>query len=342
MLFPIEYDLPEELIAQQPMEPRDQSRLLVVERSGDRLEHRRFADLPDLLNPGDLLILNDTRVVPARLLGRRQRTGGKWEGLFLRSLADGSWEMLCQTGGRPNPGEVVVVEPGSLELVLEAKGEGGRWRVRPRAAGDAPAILERHGHLPLPPYIRDGVETEIDRVRYQTVFAKHAGAVAAPTAGLHFTPDLFDRLNEHGVERAFVTLHVGLGTFQPIKSDDYRDHAMHAEWGCLPQETAKAIDQCRARGRRVIAVGTTAVRVLESAAAAGPLAEWSGETSLFIHPPYSYRVVDGLVTNFHLPRTTLLLLVAAFAGVERTRRAYQAAIDERYRFYSYGDAMAIL
>lgn len=346
MNFPFDFHLPPELIAQEPLEPRDRSRLLVVRRAPAALEHRHVFDLPDLLAAGDLLILNDTRVLHARLVGRRAKTGGKWEGLFLRTFPGGDWEMLCQTGGRPTPGEIIAIDPGPapplLELVLVEKGDEGRWRVRPRMDGAPAEILERHGHVPLPPYIRHGEDRPEDASRYQTVFARHAGAVAAPTAGLHFTPELLARLGQRGVEQAFVTLHVGLGTFAPIKVDDYRNHPMHAEWGSLPAETVAAIARCRSRGGRVVAVGTTAVRVLETAAAQAPLAPWSGETKLFIHPPYEFGVVNGLITNFHLPRTTLLLLVAAFAGAKRLREAYEAAIAERYRFYSYGDAMLVL
>jgi S-adenosylmethionine:tRNA ribosyltransferase-isomerase len=342
MAILFDYDLPPDLIAQEPLAPRDRSRLLVVRREPFCLEHHHFFDLPDLLAPGDLLVLNDTRVLPARVLGRRQKTGGRWEGLFLRTLADGSWDMLCQTGGRPQPGEIIAVDPAPLELLLEEKGEEGHWRVRPMVAGDVASILGRHGQAPLPPYIRRGMAVPDDAARYQTVYARHAGAVAAPTAGLHFTPELFARLAERGIERTFVTLHVGLGTFQPIKVDDYRNHPMHAEWGSLGAEGAAAIEGCRKRGGRVIAVGTTAVRVLETAAAEGPLAPWSGETKLFIHPPYHFREVQALITNFHLPQTTLLLLVAAFAGTDEMREAYRSAIAERYRFYSYGDAMLIL
>jgi S-adenosylmethionine:tRNA ribosyltransferase-isomerase len=338
----LDYVLPAELIAQEPLAHRDHSRLLVVRREPFQVEHRHFFDLPELLAPNDLLVLNDTRVLHARLLGRRQKTGGQWEGLFLRTLPDGSWEMLCQTGGRPQAGETIAIEPGPLELLLEEKGAEGRWRVRPQMQGDAATILERHGQLPLPPYIRHGIARPDDAARYQTVYAQHAGAVAAPTAGLHFTPELFARLGARGIDRTFVTLHVGLGTFQPIKVDDYRQHAMHAEWGQLGADAIAAIDRCRARGGRVVAVGTTAVRVLETAAGNGTLAPWSGETSLFIHPPYQFRVVQGLISNFHLPRTTLLLLVAAFAGTEFMREAYHAAVANRYRFYSYGDAMLVL
>ena len=341
--FPIDFDLPPELIAQAPMTPRDHSRLLVL---ADDLQHRRFHDLPDLLAPGDLLVLNDTRVLNARLVGKRKATGGKWEGLFLKEQRPGIWEMLCQTGGRPKPGEVVVVEPNGLEVALEEKLATGGWLVRPLAEGSPREILERHGQTPLPPYIRGGRGGPDDVARYQTVYAAKPGAVAAPTAGLHFTVDLFDRLRRRDIAAAFVTLHVGLGTFQPIQVDDYTRHPMHAEWGELGPETVVAIDACRRRGGRVVAVGTTPVRVLETAAAnAGDrlaLAPWSGDTRLYIHPPYRPRVVQGLITNFHLPRTTLLLLVAAFGGIDRVQAAYDEAIRERYRFYSYGDAMLIL
>lgn len=342
MNAPFDYTLPPELIAQEPVEPRDRARLLVVNRKSSGFDHRHVADLSALLNPGDLLVLNDTRVLHARLIGRRKKTGGRWEGLFLRTLPDGSWEMMCQTRGRPQAGEAVVVDEDRLELILEGRGEEGRWRVRPLAMGDPAAILERHGQVPLPPYIRHGTARADDAARYQTVYARHAGAVAAPTAGLHFTPELFARLAHRGIESIYVTLHVGLGTFQPIKVDDYRDHPMHAEWGSIGVEAVSAIERCQARGGRVIAVGTTAVRVLETAAAVGPLAPWSGETRIFIYPPYDFRIVQGLLTNFHLPKTTLLLLVAAFAGEDVMRTAYQTAIAERYRFYSYGDAMLIL
>jgi len=338
----VDYSLPPHLIAQEPAPERDQSRLLVVHRQKRALSHHRLADLPDLLRPGDLLILNDTRVLPARLLGRRKRTGGKCEGLFLRSLPDGSWEMLCQTRGRLTPGEVIAVEPGPLELhLLEGLGHG-HWKVMPNERASPDDLLRRHGHVPLPPYIRKGSDTPADRDRYQTVFARQEGAVAAPTAGLHFTPRIFERLKERAIAWSFVTLHVGLGTFQPIQADDLRQHQMHSEWGELPEATVAAVAMCRARRGRVIAVGTTSVRVLETVVATGPLRPWSGATQLFICPPYPFRVVDAMITNFHLPRTTLLLLVSAFAGVELTEEAYKTAIEKEYRFFSYGDAVLIL
>ena len=337
----LDYHLPESLIAQEPAARRDASRLLVVRRREGALEHRTFADLPELLHPGDLLVLNDTRVLPARLVGRRERTGGRWEGLFLQADAEGRWELLCQTRGRLTEGETVLVEPGPLRLTLVGH-SGGHWLARPEAPGDAFELLERHGRVPLPPYIRKGEARAEDRDRYQTVYARQAGAVAAPTAGLHFTPEVFAALERCGIGRAFVTLHVGVGTFQPIKVEDVRLHEMHREWGQLPAATAEAIAACKARGGRVVAVGTTAVRVLETVTATGPPRPWSGETELFIYPPYEFRCVDALVTNFHLPRSTLLLLVGAFAGMELMRRAYETAVQHLYRFYSYGDAMLIL
>jgi S-adenosylmethionine:tRNA ribosyltransferase-isomerase len=341
-----DYQLPPHLIAQEPCAERDQARLLVVRRSNGSLAHHIFRDLPELLSRGDLLVLNNTRVVPARLLGRRARTGGQWEGLFLRQLPDGLWELLCQTRGRLTEGETILVEPGALPLVLERKTVEGHWLARPQGTGTALELLERHGQVPLPPYIRKGRAEAADRSRYQTVYAEKPGAVAAPTAGLHFTPRVFEHLAQRGVSVAHVTLHVGLGTFQPVQVADYRQHPMHAEWGELPATTAAAITACRQRGGRVVAVGTTSVRVLETTArASGFIPEvhpWSGNTNLYIYPPYEFRLVDALVTNFHLPRSTLLLLVGAFAGIELTRRAYMTAIEQGYRFYSYGDAMLIL
>jgi S-adenosylmethionine:tRNA ribosyltransferase-isomerase len=321
---------------------------MVLRRASASVEHHVFHELPELLGPGDLLVLNDTRVLPARLLGCRAHTGGKWEGLFLRQTPDGAWELLCQTRGRPAVGEVIAVEPGPLSLRLEGRTPEGRWLMRPNSPGPPAELLERHGQMPLPPYIRKGRAVEADRERYQTVFAGRPGAVAAPTAGLHFTPRLFERLQERGIGRTFVTLHVGLGTFQPIQIEDFRRHPMHREWGELTAEAAEAITSCRRRGDRVVAVGTTSVRLLETAALASrerqrpELRPWFGETELFIYPPYEFRAVDALVTNFHLPRSTLLLLAGAFAGVDLLRRAYMTAIERQYRFYSYGDAMLIL
>ncbi len=345
----LDYVLPPELIAQEPSVRRDEARLLVVQRGGPVLGHHRFDQLPGLLKSGDLLVLNDTRVIPARLLGRRARTEGKWEGLFLRATAEGPWELLCQTRGRLIVGETILVDPPSataeatpLRLCLVGKTSAGNWLARPEGAGTASELLSRFGHIPLPPYIRKGRAAAADRERYQTVFARQDGAVAAPTAGLHFTPQLFDVLRQQGVETAHVTLHVGPGTFQPVQVEDVTQHRVQPEWAELPPATVEAVRACKARGGRVIAVGTTTVRTLETAELGADLTPWSGDTNLTICPPFTFRIVDALLTNFHLPRSSLLLLVAAFTGLDSMRSAYAVAIEQRYRFYSYGDAMLIL
>jgi S-adenosylmethionine:tRNA ribosyltransferase-isomerase len=348
-----DYDLPERLIAQEPLPERDQSRLLVVRRHGSQPIHHVFSDLPSLLNPGDLLVLNDTRVLPARLIGRRARSGGKWEGLFLREH-DGAWELLTQTRGRLMVGETILVDPETplsgegtphLRLCLVGKAASGRWLGQPEEAGTTQTLLARYGRTPLPPYIRKGRAVAADVERYQTVYARQLGAVAAPTAGLHFTPRLFDALKERGVERTFVTLHVGAGTFQPVSVEDVTQHQVQPEWGEAAAAAAQAVVACKERGGRVVAVGTTSVRVLETAALAsadGKVKPWSGWTDLTIRPPFTFKVVDALVTNFHLPRSSLLLLTAAFAGLETMHAAYRLAVECEYRFYSYGDAMLIL
>ena len=344
-----DYDLPHELVAQEPLADRAAARLLHVHRADGSLAHRHVRDLPELLRPGDLLVVNDTRVVPARLVGRRAITGGRWEGLFLRVASAGpeagAWVVLAQTRGRPAVGERVILvdrdgaEGLSLELVGRA--EGGAWLARPDSAAPAETVLERVGRVPLPGYIRGGAEQAGDRERYQTVFARESGSAAAPTAGLHFTPNLLADLAARGVARAAVTLHVGLGTFRPITADHIADHQMHAEWCSCPAETATAVRHARARGGRVVAVGTTAVRTLETAARTGEIAAWSGFTNLDITPGFPFRAVDCLITNVHMPRTTLLVLVSALASRDLVLRAYAEAVRERYRFYSYGDAMLI-
>jgi S-adenosylmethionine:tRNA ribosyltransferase-isomerase len=336
-----DYELPPHLIAQVPAEPRDSSRLMVLRRADQSIAHHRFRDLPALLNPGDLLALNDTRVVPARLIGLREKTGGKWEGLFLKQTPDGLWEILAQTKGKPETGESFRVADSDFRLILRVKADG-RWLMAPSQAGSAIDLLSRVGRIPLPPYIRKGRADDNDRDRYQTVYARADGSVAAPTAGLHFTPTVFEGLRAQGVRTASVTLHVGLGTFEPMRTDDPRQHQMHPEWAEVPHPTVSAVREARARGGRVIAVGTTSVRSLETAARHGELGPFRGETNLFIQPPHEFKVVDGMITNFHLPRTTLLLLVGAMAGMDLLHTAYETAIAERYRFYSYGDAMLIL
>jgi S-adenosylmethionine:tRNA ribosyltransferase-isomerase len=340
-----DFNLPKDLIAQHSIEPRDCARLMVIDRRQGCWEHRTFAELPELLRSLDVLARNNTQVVPARLVGCRAATRGKWEGLFLRERSDGSWEMLARTRGRPAPGEHVVVGQ-NLHLVLEARGEAGSWIVRPQrnSANDesTAALLERHGQTPLPPYIRHGRETLGDRLAYQTVYAQHPGSAAAPTAGLHFTDQIFTRLAEQGITWVDLTLHIGVGTFRPIESERLEDHVMHAEWAELPSLAATTLEARRREGGRIVAVGTTATRTLETAAVTGGLRPFSGDTQLFIQPGHVFRGVDALITNFHLPRSSLLVLVSAFMGLDLTRAVYAEAIHCRYRFFSYGDAMLIL
>ena len=341
-----DYALPPQLIAQQPMAKRSDARLLVVRRDNGEIIHRHVRDLPELLRPGDALVTNNTQVVPARVLGYRIATGGRWEGLFLSLTPNGDWRLLCKTRGRLIPPEAVrlVTHQAADDVklwLLEQTGDG-EWLGRPETDETAFTLLERIGRVPLPPYIRKGEMLESDRANYQTVFAAVPGAVAAPTAGLHFTQNLIARLTTAGIHRHEVTLHVGLDTFRTITAETPDQHKMHSEWGEIREDTATALRDCRANGGRVVAVGTTSVRVLETAARAGEIRGWSGETDLFIRPPHQFRAVDILMTNFHLPRTTLLLLVSAFAGPDILRQAYEEAIREQYRFYSYGDAMLIL
>ncbi len=333
-----DYELPDHLIAQTPASERSGSRLLVVHRLSGQLEHRHFRDLPEYLNPGDLLVRNDTKVLPARLIGTREKTGGRWEGLFLRE-SDGIWELLAQTRGFVEVGETLTANDGALRLELVGRTDDRHWLLRPQTEGVAAELLAIHGQIPLPPYIRKGIAAAGDTERYQTVYAAHAGSVAAPTAGLHFTPELLRSLLLREVGIADVTLHVGLGTFAPVKVEDPTRHAIHSEWCEVSQSTVEAIRSCEGR---VIAVGTTTARTLESAARSQPLAAFRGPTDLFIHPPFEFRCVGGLITNFHLPRTTLLLLVQAFCGSELLRAAYVEAVREGYRFFSYGDAMLVV
>lgn len=341
----LDYDLPAELVAQQPAQRRDASRLLVLPADCGSCEHRAFSELPKLLRAGDLLVLNDTRVLPAKLRLRR-RSGAAVEGLFLREREDGRWEVMLDHSGRLKPGERLLTRAPGRELELIEHVGRGRWVARVQPSEGIDRDLSAMGTTPLPPYIRradcsEAVEAE-DRARYQTVYASRDGAVAAPTAGLHFTEELLGRVAEGGVRVARLTLHVSTGTFQPIIVEDLADHEMHAEWYELPAETAEAVAAATSAGGRVVAVGTTSLRVLETCVdAAGQVRPGSGWTDLFIYPPYRCRVVDALLTNFHLPRTTLLALVYAFGGVERVRRAYREAIEARYRFYSYGDAMLV-
>lgn len=353
-LSDFDYELPAELVAQRPAERRERARLLVHARGVGETSLGEVADLPRHLRPGDLLVLNDTRVLPARLFGRRE-SGGAVEFLFVEPTRDGRWLALVKPAKKLKPGEVVRAAGGALRvrLVLRTRDAAGEpqptWEVELEAAEGGQAsveeLLEQHGRMPLPPYIerdRDGLQSAADRERYQTVYAARPGAVAAPTAGLHFTPELLAELEAAGVERASVTLHVGLGTFLPVSVDDVAQHRMHAERYELGPETVAAVEACRARGGRVVAVGTTSVRVLESCAdVSGVLTPGRSSTDIFIRPGYEFRAVDALLTNFHLPKSTLLMLVSALAGRERIRELYARAIEERLRFYSYGDAMLL-
>ncbi len=341
-----DYELPQNLIAQSPAACRSDARLLVVNRAHNSLEHKHIRDLPEVLRSGDCLVINDTRVVPAGLIGHRTHTGGRWEGLFLEASPDGFWRILCRSRGRLRPGDTITlvnaVGQEDTQLQLGIKQSDGTWVARPLSREDAFGLLDRVGRIPLPPYIRKGRMVPSDRENYQTVYAQVPGAVAAPTAGLHFTPTLLGRLEDKGVSLCRLTLHVGPGTFRPIKTPTLTEHRMHSEWGTIGQAAVEAIHECRRRGGRVVAVGTTSVRVLETAAADGELRPFTGYTNLFIRPPYQFRAVDVLLTNFHLPRTTLLVLVRTFGGDTLMRRAYEEAVRQEYRFFSYGDAMLIV
>lgn len=339
-----DFNLPHDLIAQSPLAERDASRLMVVDRGDGTISHRKFSDLPSVVSPGDLLVVNRSRVVKARLLGTRVGSGAPAEIFLLQPLGDGRYEAMVSPGGKLKPGRVVEIAPGFSVGILDVTER--RTRVvqlnvsAPYASVDE--AIERNGHVPLPPYIERGDEAS-DAERYQTVYAREAGSVAAPTAGLHFTPALLNELARRGVRRADVVLHVGAGTFKPVETEDPANHIMHEERYHIPEETARAVAETHENGKRVWAVGTTSVRTLEAAAdAAGIVRPGAGETRIFIRPPATPRVVDALITNFHLPRSTLIMLVASFLGYELTMRAYHEAIAKRYRFYSYGDAMAIM
>ncbi|MES2791080.1 MAG: tRNA preQ1(34) S-adenosylmethionine ribosyltransferase-isomerase QueA [Planctomycetota bacterium] len=348
-----DYHLPEELIAREPATQREGARLLVLHRDSGRIEHRTIADLPQLLQPQDLMVLNDTRVLPARLVGRRATTGGRWEGLFLKSPQPGTWEVIGQTRGKLLPHEDLIVplinaevdDPAAaseLRLKLVERLPDGGWLMQPNLPGSHVELLGKFGQVPLPPYMERDSATAADRERYQTLHARHPGSVAAPTAGLHFTPELLAACRERGIHDTYVTLHVGLGTFRPISVERLAEHVMHSEWCEVGSSTVDRIQQTKATGGRIVAVGTTSVRSLETASRTGQLTAFSGDTRLFIQPPYQFQTVDVILTNFHLPKSTLLVLLAAFVGRERLLEAYAEAISERYRFYSYGDAMLVL
>lgn len=334
------YDLPKERIAQTPVEPRDHSRLLVMDRFTGEMEHRHFYDIVDYLHPGDLLVINDSRVLPARLYGYKEDTGAHMELLLLEQKENMVWECLAKPGKKAKPGVKLIFGDGLLTgEVVEVKEDGNRM-VKFTCDDNFYSVLDQIGQMPLPPYITEKLQ---DKERYQTVYSKELGSAAAPTAGLHFTPELMDKIRAMGVDFASVTLHVGLGTFRPVKAQEVTEHKMHSEHCLLPKETAEKILKTKANGGRVIAVGTTSCRTLESVATfTGQIQPWEGYTDIFIYPGYEFKVLDGLITNFHLPESTLIMLVSAFAGREHILHAYEEAVKLEYRFFSFGDACLFL
>lgn len=341
-----DYELPKELIAQDPLPNRSDSRLMIVNRKYGTIEHSHFREIGEHLRKNDCLIFNDSKVVPAKLVGKRTKTGGRWHGLFLEANELGIWKILCKTRGKLTPGETVTIENRTgvetFELEMLARLNDGEWAVKPLSDEPWDELLTEVGQIPLPHYIRGGHMKDSDIRNYQTVYAKKSGAVAAPTAGLHFTKELILAIKELGVSIGSVTLHVGVGTFRPIKVERLNDHDMHSERGEIEQNCVDKIKSCKANDGRVISVGTTSVRVLESIENPMALEPWKGETNLFIKPPYQFKMVDSLITNFHLPKSTLLVLVRCFGGDELMTEAYRKAVEEKYRFFSYGDAMLIV
>ena len=333
------YDLPQELIAQTPLAQRDASRLLVLHKNDGSIAHRHFHEITEYLHAGDCLVMNDSRVIPARLLGKREPTGGAVEVLLLTDKGDGLWQCLVKPARKLHPGAKLSFGEGALTATVESDGEDGNRTVRFHYAGIFLELLERLGRMPLPPYIKEELQ---DAERYQTVYSKVSGSAAAPTAGLHFTKELLCALEAKGVRLAYVTLHVGLGTFRPVKAEEVTAHHMHAEYCVLPAETAKILNETRKNGGRIVCVGTTSCRTLESLVNAdGSFAEKSAWTDIFIYPGYSFRAMDALITNFHLPESTLIMLVSAFAGYDNIMHAYREAVNAQYRFFSFGDAMYI-
>ena len=331
------FDLPEELIAQHPLQKRDESRLMVVNKTSKEIDHRQFKNIVEYLNPGDCLVLNDTRVLPARLLGVKEGSGGKMEFLLLKRVDKYHWETLVKPGKRAKIGTRFVFGNGELKAEVTSISEGGSRVVRFEFEGIFEEVLDKLGEMPLPPYITEKLE---DKERYQTVFSREVGSAAAPTAGLHFTEDLLQQIKAKGVYITFVTLHVGLGTFRPVKAEAVEEHEMHSEYYVLNKESADVINKTKENGGRVIAVGTTSNRTLESIADEnGRVYEKSGWTDIFIYPGYKFKIVDALITNFHLPESTLIMLVSAFAGQDLVMGAYETAVKEKYRFFSFGDAM---
>ncbi len=328
------YDLPEELIAQHPAEPRDSARLLVYHKDSGKIEDKHFYDIIDYLKPGDVLVINDTKVIPARIYGHRDATGGKIEFLLHKRIDLTDWEVLAKPARKALPGNIIRFSDKLYAEVLSC-GEDGIRHVRFHFDGVFEDILREIGEMPLPHYIHEKLE---DDEQYQTVYARESGSSAAPTAGLHFTEELLEKIKAKGVEIVKVLLHVGLGTFRPVKTDEITDHKMHSEYYCVTKEAADAVNKAKSEGRRIIAVGTTSVRVLESATFDGKLQEKRGFTEIFIYPPYQYKMVDALITNFHLPESTLVMLVSAFIGRENTLAMYKYAVEQKYRFFSFGDA----
>lgn len=333
------YELPKELIAQSPLEPRDSSRLLVLGRSSGEIEHKHFYDIIDYLNKGDLLVCNDSRVLPARIFGIKQPTGARVEFLLLRQLENKSWECLCKPGKKALKNTEFIFGNGDMKAKIKEVKEDGNRVVEFECDDNFFSTLDKIGNMPLPPYITEELK---DKERYQTVYSNELGSAAAPTAGLHFTPELMEKIRQKGVNIAYVTLHVGLGTFRPVKVDDVTKHKMHSEHYEIPQITADLINETKKNKGRVIAVGTTSCRTLESVAAMyGKIKPCEGFTDIFIYPGYEFKVLDGLITNFHLPESTLIMLVAAFCGYDNVMNAYKVAVNEKYRFFSFGDAMFI-
>ena len=333
------YDLPQELIAQTPLENRSSSRLMLLDKKSGKVEHKHFYDLADLLNPGDALILNDTKVLPARLYGTKEDTGAAVEFLLLHKHTLDTWEVILKPGRRAKPGSKFIFGNGELKAEIKEIINDGNRLVKFEYDGVFEEVLDRLGEMPIPPYITQKLK---DKNRYQTVYAKYPGSAAAPTAGLHFTPELLEKIKAKGVNIGYVTLHVGLGTFRPVKADNIDEHKMHSEFYILPEKTAMLINETKRQGKRVISVGTTATRVLETAGQSGmPLKMQSGWTDIFIYPGKKFNVIDALITNFHLPESTLIMLVSALAGRENVLNAYKIAVEEKYRFFSFGDAMFI-
>ena len=334
------FDLPEELIAQTPLEDRSSSRLMVMDRETGEIEHKHFRDITEYLNEGDCLVLNETKVLPARLIGARKDTGTKVEVLLLKRLTDDTWETLVYPGKKARVGHVIEFGDGLLEAEVVDIVEEGNRVVKFHFDGIFEELLDKLGQMPLPPYIKEKLE---DKNRYQTVYAEHEGSAAAPTAGLHFTKELLEEIKAKGIKIAHVTLHVGLGTFRPVKEDNILDHHMHSEFYVIDEKAAETINETKKNGGRIIAVGTTSTRTLETVADEnGMLRACSGWTDIFIYPGYKFKAIDGLITNFHLPESTLLMLVSALYNREKILEAYKVAVEERYRFFSFGDAMLIL